>query len=282
MSEPAELPEISNETNIALEVTKEIIDKAVDLMYDISELEFSLKYDPTLNPEEPYMKRKLSQIRNDVLNTFGSTSLELTKRYSKLELEKIKIKNKLSSEEITKEDVRNMKNSKIIHNQTIQSDFMSDAKIHKSKIEQDKEKIQTMIGQKRKNNEEATIPCQSGDAENWTSLMANSLKKKSKIEIEKEKFLEETKKRKEEQLKNSTNLMKSQVFKFEGQITEKKLTGISKNDSKIRSINETGSLVDKICQVCKESINIKSNCKKISARCEHYLHYVKYLLKNNF
>jgi hypothetical protein len=33
--------------------------------------------------------------------------------------------------------------------------------------------------------------------------MANSLKKKSKIETEKEKFLEETKKRKEEQLKNN-------------------------------------------------------------------------------
>lgn len=167
----------------------------------------------------------------------------------------------------------------MIQNLIKPTEFMNDAKVHKLKIEQDKEKKindEKMIGHKRKSNEEASEQSKIHIGDDWTNLMANSLKKKSKIETEKEKFLEETKKRKEEQLKNNINLCKSQVFKFDGQMIEKKLHEPIKTENQINNKNNSISLVEKSCQVCKEPVNTKSNSKRISNRCDHYLHYVKF------
>jgi hypothetical protein len=268
------------ENNIAPEIIKEIIEKALDSIFDVSRYEFALKYDPSLNPEEPFMKRKLTQIRNEILNSFGSSSLELKKSYSKLEQEKIELKNKIILQENSKED--QLKNGKTNQQNPMINNFMSDAKIHKTKLEKEKEyalQVQKMIGNKRKSDGEfqnmryldnKTTQCENSD---WSSLMANSIKKKSRLEIEKEKFLEEAKIRKEQQLKNITTLSKSQVFKFDENISDKKISeNIQSEDNKLQPI--TSNATERICQVCKILIEPKANSKRISNKCEHFIHYV--------
>jgi hypothetical protein len=280
MNSETEIEENNQQINIVPEIIKEIIENSLNSIFDRSQYEYALKYDPSINPEEPYMKRKLSQIRNDVLNSFGSSNLELKKSYSKIELEKIELKKKLIQEQNAKEEL--VQKNYVVSNRNVSTsnDFMSDAKIHKSKLEHDKEysvMMQKMIGNKRNSSDEfINSNKKSDEANDWTSLMATSIKKKSRIEIEKEKFLEETKKRKEEQLKNITNLSKSQVFKFDENIIGKKDTEISKNYENNKNILniETDSGAVRICQVCKSVIENKSNIKRISTKCEHYLHYV--------
>jgi hypothetical protein len=271
----------NEEMKIASELIKEIIEKASESLFEISKFEFALKYDPSINPEEPYMKRKLSQIRNEILNSFGSSSLELKRTYSKIEQEKIELKNKLDSEVKSKDEQEKKHNTCNLNNSTY--DFMSDAKRHKSKLEKERDyalQVQNMIGKKRKSNGEVedinnidTKLSQCQNLDDWNTLMGNSIKKKSKLEIEKEIFLEETKKRKEQQLKNITTLSKSQVFKFDESIMDKKTTEkIQIEESKLQQPVSTPK--ERFCQVCKISIEQNANCKRISNKCEHYLHYV--------
>lgn len=275
---------LSNEEfkiKIASELTKEIIEKAHESIFENSKFEYALKYDPSINPDEPFMKRKLSQIRNDILNSFGSSSLELKKSYSKIEQEKIELKNKQNNEINSKEERQNKHNTCNLNNPP--HDFMSDVKVHKSKLEKERDyalQVQDMIGKKRKSHGEVddidkidTKLSQSQNLDDWNTLMANSIKKKSKLEIEKEKFLEETKKRKEQQLKNFTILSKSQVFKFDESITDKKTTEkIQIEENKLQQPELTPTV--RICQVCKISIEQNANCKRISNKCDHFLHYV--------
>lgn len=253
-----------------------------DIKYD-----YLLKYDHTLNKEQSYMKRKLNSLQSEVISSFGQNSLELKKSYSRVEKEKIELKKIIDQEKIStsKENI-NLINTKLEEIIVSSSSFMTDAKVYKSKLEQEKEassKSKLFLGAKReKDLSEATDNSSLSLKkhkdlfhEDWSTLMNNSVKKKSTLELEKEKFLEECKKKKEESLKNQNHLAKSNVYKFED-FSDTKDSSSKINTSTLNKDETTylnSILESKICSSCNGPI--EHNYKQLSQKCQHFMHTVK-------
>lgn len=253
-----------------------------DIKYD-----YLLKYDHTLNKEQSYMKRKLNSLQSEVISSFGQNSLELKKSYSRVEKEKIELKKIIDQEKIntSKENI-NLINTKLEEIIVSSSSFMTDAKVYKSKLEQEKEassKSKLFLGAKReKDLSEATDNSSLSLKkhkdlfhEDWSTLMNNSVKKKSTLELEKEKFLEECKKKKEESLKNQNHLAKSNVYKFEDfsdtKDSSSKINTSTLNKDESSYLNSI--LESKICSSCNGPI--EHNYKQLSQKCQHFMHTVK-------
>lgn len=260
-----------------------------DIKYD-----YLLKYDHTLNKEQSYMKRKLNSLQSEVISSFGQNSLELKKSYSRVEKEKIELKKNIDQEKIitSKENI-NLINTKLEEIIVPSSSFMTDAKVYKSKLEQEKEassKSKLFLGAKReKDLSEATDNSSLSLKkhkdlfhEDWSTLMSNSVKKKSTLELEKEKFLEECKKKKEESLKNQNHLAKSNVYKFED-FSDTKDSSSKINTSTLKKDESSylnSILESKICSSCNGPI--EHNYKQLSLKCQHFMHTVNSYLIQKF
>jgi hypothetical protein len=255
------------------------------------------------------MKRKLSSIKNEVLNSFGgnaSNQLELKKTYSKIELEKMEIERKKKENKSTSTCInvttlpshndQNQNKTNIID---VNSSFMADAKIHKSTLEREIEnfnKEKKLIGMKRDNSDDSysfeilsNKKPKTDFQSDWSTLMSNSVKKKPLLEREKEIFLEECKRKKEEQLKtkSSSSLVNSQVMIFDDFSISTTSTSISMPNqiNKSEEINVTiennkpsisEQNATKVCVSCED--NISNNYRSLSKKCKHYIHQVNYFL----
>lgn len=253
-----------------------------DIKYD-----YLLKYDHTLNKEQSYMKRKLNSLQSEVISSFGQNSLELKKSYSRVEKEKIELKKIIDQEKIitSKENI-NLINTKLEEIIVSSSSFMTEAKVYKSKLEQEKEassKSKLFLGAKREKDlseatENSSLSLKKHKDlfhEDWSTLMNNSVKKKSTLELEKEKFLEECKKKKEESLKNQNHLAKSNVYKFED-FSDTKDSSSKINTSTLKKDESSylnSILESKICSSCNGPI--EHNYKQLSQKCQHFMHTVK-------
>jgi hypothetical protein len=236
-----------------LTLVSEVIEELLSKSYE----SYTLLQRYNTQPKPDYMKRKLTNMNSDIINSFGSENLNylnLKKGYSKVEQEKKIL------ESLKKDSVNIMKEHK--ENKQTGNEFLSDAKVHKSKLEIEKEALlrtkETMLCKKRE-REEAP---QSSE-----SFMSNMVKRKSTIQIEKEKFIAEAKKQQEEVWKTKIGLVKSQVFKFDPEDTE-----IKPNNVKVEkpvSAHETA-----LCEMCSTVLGRSSH--KNYPKCNHIMHQVKY------
>jgi hypothetical protein len=279
--ENLELPTIPLEPKQQILQSQTIED--TDNKYD-----YLLKYDYTINKEESYMKRKLNSLQSEVISSFGQNGLELKKSYSRLEKEKIELEKKKREEDqgkiITSKENINLINTTVANSNFPSSSFMTDAKVYKSRLEQEKEasKSKLFLGAKREKNLSEALDNSSFSLkkhkdlfhEDWSTLMSNSVKKKSTLELEKEKFLEECKKKKEELLKNQNQLAKSHVYKFEDFSDTKESSKLNTSSLKNNESNYLNSILEsKICTACNGPI--EHNYKQLSQKCQHFMHTVK-------
>jgi hypothetical protein len=233
--------------------------------------------------EERLVNKKMNMLQEEVLNNLGEFNFK--KNYSRLEKEKIELErmrlceSKEHDKAFINESGENLNTgNKLSQADTLRNNFgtfMSDAKIHKSKLEQTKEaaKENKLIGIKRENEisdqfNYSVKKQKTSFEEDWSTLMSNSVKKKPQIQLDKEKFLEECKKRREESLKNKNILAKSHVMKFDIPGTESE--EINPEEKVLDLLPSLGH--SKICVICEGPV--EHNFKKLAVRCEHVAHMV--------
>lgn len=249
--------------------------------FNQKEFDFLKKYE-----SEPvnFMKKKLLSIQDEVFKAFGSENLEIKKKYSKLELEKIEAEKKKSFKSCLKENSENL-----IPKHTANS-FMSDVKLHKSKLELEREMIMQqkqkleLLKNKRQGNS-------LNECEDFSTMMDNSIRKKPTIQLEKEKFIEESKRKKEEMLKNRASLipLKEQIIKFdEVPLNDNKENSLNSSNSNQNigntvntvsisiPINPNSAISNSTCDICdlkigKFSLN-NTNYYKQFPKCKHVVH----------
>jgi hypothetical protein len=226
-----------------------IINRIIENATNINEVNghpsLIMRYDPPSTDYIPFMKRKISAIQKEVIDSFGGSSLNLQKRFSRVEREKMIMKQNQNNNQntpVTKdkdENDINFINCKSNLNAFTSNSFMNDVKIHKSRIEKDKEEAKSkqlmmannnniLLGHKRKEPFNSDINSFSYESnikkrrnafndfsEDWATVMSTSLKKKSQVQQEKEKYLDEVQKNKEVRLKSKNENLKNQVMKFD-------------------------------------------------------------------
>jgi hypothetical protein len=236
-----------NQEDSNIQLPEEIVSDLVNNIIDdtIDKYTFFERYQPNQND---YMKRKIETLQNEVIKSFGVENfnyMDLKKGYSKVELSK-----KSTKTDIITKNKENKENTS--------SNFLSDAKVHKSRIELEKEIA------KNKSTTDNLLKNKTERSEPSDGFMCNAIKKKSTIEIEKEKFIEQNKKFQEEQLKKKNSCIKSQVFKFDGMENERE------RQEKVESVNEA------TCEIC--STTIGKTFAKVFPKCKHSYHNVYKIL----
>lgn len=158
-----------------------------------------------------YMERKILLLQQQTKNEFGSLS-QLKKTYSRVEREKMKLKEEKEKE--NKDSNNTEKTLESFPNIVVAtSQLLSKKRPLDEKHKDDSQKEVTHSGYtpiKRKK-----IVYDQTSYEDFGTFMKNAKKNKPLIQLQKEKFIQEQNKKKEEQLISRNNTAKEQVFKFE-------------------------------------------------------------------
>lgn len=237
--------------------------------------ELAMKYDYTLNADLPFMKRKLISLQEEAQASFGSSNLDLKKKFSKLEIEKMEAeKRKRDAQQAEILDPSNKGKKSFYQNMNDPSTFLNDAKVHKSLVEKDKENF---LQSKRNREEEENVEIQKKKSnvnfnEDWSTLMSGSIKKKSLVQREKELFIEECKKKTEELLKKKNSFVKSHVMKLDDFSEPKKEVNRS---PEVPIETEVTEQEKKYCVTCSGEIEKTSHFKQLSIKCKHLIHQVR-------
>lgn len=221
------------------------------------------------------MNRKLRDIQNMVYCSFGNESLNPVKKLSKLEKEKEFLKNQKESQEIVI-TISNEKKDKIKENNKVNNISLFDTLIkHKSKLEIEKELI--MKAKNESSNEKNSFlnrktrhctPEQQFD--DLSTVLSASIKRKSPLQMEKEKFLEESKKKKELEMKEKSKELKTSVFKLDCVELSDKVS--VEKEMKGLDLNGIDNIV-KECYLCKELVGFSKSNKEYPL-CKHSVHSV--------
>jgi hypothetical protein len=237
-----------------------------------------------------YISQRKEKMYQETISAFGSEEMKLQKKYSRLEREKIELKNKrknwVLNEEEPKDKKLEMDKQYYIEDKKTEEDiknpkgFMSDVKLNKPKFVLEREKLgesglyRSSLSKKNLNNTENK---EFGGS--WDEVMSKSCKKVSIVQREKILYREEVLKMKEMDLKNKEKVHKGEVFKFESLVEEKKDSSKLK-ENKNKNIISLKKLVndnnqenlDKFCSNCTEEIKKNENFKIF--QCGHSLHTV--------
>jgi hypothetical protein len=275
----SELAPVTNRED-SIEVVKDIIHQMLTKGMD----SYILMQRYSIQPKSDFMKRKLINLQSEACESFGSENLNylnLKKGYSKVEQEKQSLEAR-KKESVNNDDSIFNKENKF--NQSVSTtSFLSDAKVHKSRIEIEKELLNSMkkdslLNKKRERDNVSHDNPQEG-------FMNNAVRKVSGIQLEKERYIKEAQKLKEDQLKSKVGLFKSQVLKFD--MTGEKEVVIEEENNNIKvssvvaAVNNSSTIKNEnsICEMCLVPLG-KSNYKGFP-KCSHFIHQVnKFLCRN--
>lgn len=156
-----------------------------------------------------YMERKILLLQQQTRKDFGSLS-QMKKTYSRVEREKMKLKEEKENKNLNNNEklLETFPNIFVASNQLLNKKRLLE---EKNKDDSKKEEIHsgyTPIKRKK-------IVYDQTSYEDFGTFMKNAKKNKPLIQLQKEKFIQEQNKKKEEQLISQNNTAKEQVFKFE-------------------------------------------------------------------
>jgi len=237
-----------------------------------------------------FISKRKEKIYQETISAFGSEEMKLQKKYSRLEREKIELKNKRKNWVLNEEDPKDktlekdkqyyIEDKKTEEDIKISKGFMSDVKLNKPKFVLEREKLgdngmyRSSLNKKNVNNTESK---EFGGS--WDEVMSKSCKKVSIVQREKILYREEVLKMKEMDLKNKEKEHKGEVFKFESLVDEKKDSSKLK-ENKSKNIISLKKLVndnsqENLYKICSNCIGeIKKNESFKIFQCGHSLHTV--------
>ena len=104
--------------------------------------------------------------------------------------------------------------------------------------------------------------------------MANALKKKPLVQIEKEKYIEETNRKREEQLKNKMNSIGKKFDEIIVPVVETTQFNEEENQAKTEKKEnlDTNIILDVKCSMCGLDQLNKESLKRLSNKCQHFMH----------